>query len=51
MHGVGRAGRQQPTDRVLSLQHHPLDGAVELFQSLRPQLILFTGRVRQNHGG
>ena len=50
MHGVGRAGRQQTTDWVLSLQHHPLDGVVKLNQSLRLELILFTGRMRQNHG-
>ena len=50
MHGVGCAGRQQSADRVLALQHHGLDRLIQAVQPLQLLGLVFSCRLRQNHG-
>jgi len=49
VHRVGGAGRQQTGDRMLALQHHRLDLAVELFQQ-DPGLPIPVSRIRSPCG-
>ena len=50
MHGVGCACRLQSADRVLALQHHGLDRLIQAVQPLQLLGLVFSCRLRQNHG-